>query len=46
MKIEVDEHIGGDEGQQVWIWRRRRCGKETDEMWDEGYVEMGCKDRY
>ena len=44
MKIETDEHGGGDTGQQVWIRRRRRCGMATEEMWDDGDGEMGWKD--
>ena len=40
----ADDHGGGDAGQQGWIWRWRRCGTATDEMWDNGDGEMGCKD--
>ena len=40
----VDKHGGGYAVQQGWIWRRRRCGTETVEMWDDGDGEMGCKD--
>ena len=44
MKTEEDKHGGGDAGQQGWIRQKRRCGMETDEMWDNGDGEMGCKD--
>ena len=35
LKIAADEHGGVDVGQQGWIRRRRRCGTETYEMWDD-----------
>ena len=40
MNIAADKN--GDEyaGQQGWIRRRRRCGTETDDMWDDGYGEL------
>ena len=37
------EHGGGYAGQQEWIWRRRRCGTATDEIWEDEDGEMGCK---
>ena len=39
----ADEHGGVDAVQQVWIWWRRRCGTEIDEMWDNRDGEMGWK---
>ena len=44
MKTAEYEHGGRDAGKQEWIWRRRRCGTATDEMWDDGDGEMGRKD--
>ena len=44
MNTASSDHGGRDAGQQVWIWRRSRCGPETDKMWDNGYGEMGWKD--
>ena len=44
VKTAADENGGGDAGQQIWIWRRRRCGTATDEMWDDGDGKMGGKD--
>ena len=41
VNIEADEHGGGDAGQQVLIRRWRRCGTATEDMWDDGYGEMG-----
>ena len=43
MKTAADGHGGVDAGKQGWIWRRRICGTETDEMWDDGDGEMGWK---
>ena len=44
MKTAEDDHGGGEEGQQGWIWRRRICGTATYEMWDDGDGETGWKD--
>ena len=44
MKTEAEDNGDGDAGKQVWIRRRRRCGTETDEMWDDRDGEMGWKD--
>ena len=44
MKTAVDDHGDGDAGQQGWIRRMRRCGTETEEMWDDGDCKMGWKD--
>ena len=44
MKTAADEHSVGYAGQQGWIRRRRICGTETDEMWDDGDGKMGWKD--
>ena len=44
MKTAEYEHGGRDAGKQEWIWRRRRCGTATDEMWDDGDGEMWWKD--
>ena len=44
MKTSEDDHGGGDSGQHGWIQRRRIFGTATDEMWDDGDGEMGCKD--
>ena len=44
MKTASDEHGGRGAGQQEWIWRQRRCGTETDEMWDNGDGEMVWED--
>ena len=43
MKTAADENGGGDAGQQGWIRRRRICGTATEDMWDDGYGEMGWK---
>ena len=43
MKTASEEHSGGDAGQKRWIRRRRRCGTETEEIWDDGDGEMGWK---
>ena len=44
MKTAAAEQGGRDSGKQGWIMRRRRCGTETDDMWDNKDDEMGCKD--
>ena len=44
METATDEHGGGDVGQQRWIRRQRRWGAATDEMWDDRYGKMGCRD--
>ena len=44
MNTSADEHGGGYAGQQRWIWRRRKYGTATDEMWDDEDGEMGYKD--
>ena len=44
MKTAAYEHDGGDAGQQGWIRRWRICWTATDEMWDDGDGEIGCKD--
>ena len=46
MKTEAEDNGDGDAGKQVWIRRRRRCGTETDEMWDDRDGEMGWKDGF
>ena len=40
----TDEHGGGDAGQHGWIRRWGRYRTATEEMWDDGDREMGCKD--
>ena len=42
-KTAADDHDGGYAGQQGWIRWRRRCGTETEEMWDDRDDEMGWK---
>ena len=44
MKTAADDHGGVDAGQQVLMWRQRRCGTETEEMCDNRDGEMGWKD--
>ena len=45
MKTAADNHGGGDVRQQRWIRQQRRCGTETEEMWDDGDGKMDWKDR-
>ena len=40
MNIAVDKNGDEDAGQQGWIRRRRRCGIEIDDMWDDGDGEL------
>ena len=44
VKTAADKHGGGYPGQQGGIQWLRRCGTSTDDMWDNGDGEMGCKD--
>ena len=44
VKTAADDHGGRYAGQYEWIWRRRRFGTATDEMWDDIDGEMGWKD--
>ena len=39
----MDEHSGGDAGQQGLIQWRRRYRTATEEMWDKGNGEIGWK---